>query len=112
MPSTSVDFVGRCYYGAASYLLEECGAKIIVTGPLVHVDPACRAPETPAWTVSVKKFVTENCSHEQDRKSGHPLFKPGMTDLQLELLANILNAFSYDIIISMIKNNFCIQKRE
>ena len=27
MPSTSADFVGRCYFGAASYLLEEYGVK-------------------------------------------------------------------------------------
>ena len=62
--------------------------------------------------MSVKKFVTENYSHELDSKSGHPLFKPGMRDMELELLANILNAFSCDIIISMITNYFCIQKRE
>ena len=40
-PSTSADFVGRCYFEAASYLLEERGDKIIVTGPLVYVDAAC-----------------------------------------------------------------------
>ena len=44
MPSTSADFVGRCYFRAASYLLEERGTKIIVTGPLVYVRCILQSP--------------------------------------------------------------------